>query len=271
LSPPGLPDGVRRLLERPTGTDIPLHVLDEWAERLPWLVHGTTGRGPDGTFDLGLSGETPVGTAMARWRALRQATGMTRAVHGLQVHDCRVAIHDDDPGADDPGADDPAPGELRVLDGVDGHVTDRPGTLLTVTVADCVPISLVDPVRRRVALLHGGWRGTAAGMVPAGLEALAGDPGDLLAHLGPAICGECYEVGPEVHEALGLPVPDTNTPVDVRAVQARQLVDAGLSPERVSVSEHCTRCGEGFFSHRGGHRGRQLGVLGIAPGPDVGP
>jgi polyphenol oxidase len=263
---------MRRLRERPSGADIPLFVLDAWAERFPWLVHGTTGRGPDGDFDLGLSGETPVGTSMARWRALREATGMLRAVHGLQVHDRRVARHDDDPGPGEPGSGsgsggDPVPRELRILHGVDGHVTDRPGTLLTVTVADCVPISLVDPDRRRVALLHGGWRGTAAGMVAAGLEALGGEPRSLHAHLGPAICGDCYEVGPEVHTALGLPAPAGNTPVDVRAVQARQLVDAGVPAGQLSVSEHCTLCGTGFFSHRGGSPGRQLGVLGIAPGP----
>lgn len=245
---------MRRLRERPAESDIPLHVLDDWTDRFPWLVHGTTGRGPDGAFDLGLSGQTPVGTSMSRWRALRQATGMPRAVHGLQVHGRTVRIHDCDDG------------DLSVSDGVDGHVTGRPGTLLTVTVADCVPISLVDPRRRRVALLHGGWRGTAAGMVEAGLEALGADPAELFAHLGPAICGDCYEVGPEVHEALGLEVPAENTPVDVRAVQAGQLLEAGVAVERLSVSEHCTRCGTGFFSHRGGDAARQLGVLGIAPG-----
>lgn len=188
---------------------------------------------------------------MARWRRLREHTGMARAVHALQVHGRRVREHDDT-----------SPG-LHVLEGFDGHVTDRPGILLTVTVADCVPISLVDPDRRRIALLHGGWRGTAAGIVEAGLTALGSDPERLFAHMGPAICGDCYEVGPEVHEALGLVVPDTNTPVDVRAVQATQLVDAGLAPDRVTVSEHCTLCGSGFFSHRGGSPGRQVGVLGI--------
>lgn len=248
---PVLPAGVRRLRERTAGLAVPLLALEEWTDRFPWLVHGTTGSGADGAFDLGLFGDTPAGTCMARWRALREATGMPRAVHGLQVHGRRVLVHACEEG------------DFSLTEGVDGHVTERPGTLLTVAVADCVPISLVDRRRRRIALLHGGWRGTAAGMVAAGLEALRGDAADLVAHLGPAICGECYEVGPEVHEGLGLPVPDRNTPVDVRAVQAHQLVEAGVPAEQVSVSEHCTRCGSGFFSHRGGSAGRQVGVLGI--------
>lgn len=254
MSRPGLPAGVRELRERRPDegeADVPLHALDEWRERFPWLVHGTTGHGDGGTWDLGLFGDNPVGESMARWRRLREHTGLPRAVHALQVHECRVLDHHES-----------SPG-LHVAEGFDGHVTDRAGILLTVTVADCVPISLVDPDRRRIALLHGGWRGTAAGIVEAGLAAIGSETERLFAHMGPAICGDCYEVGPEVHEALRLPVPDTNTPVDVRAVQARQLVDAGVPPERVTVSEHCTLCGSGFFSHRGGSPGRQVGVLGI--------
>lgn len=251
MSTPQLPPGVRRLRERPAGGDVPLHVLGEWTERFPWLVHGATGRGDDGSFDLGLFGEEPVGQVLARWRALREATGTPAAVHALQVHGPIVRTHDS-----------PAAG-LHVLEGVDGHVTGEPGLLLAVAIADCVPISLVDESRRRVALLHGGWRGTAAGIIEAGLDSLGGDPGDLHAHLGPAICGDCYEVGPEVHEGLGLPTPERNMPVDLRAVQSRQLLAAGLAPDRVTVSVHCTRCGEGFFSHRGGSTGRQMGVLGI--------
>ncbi len=251
MSAPALPSGVRLVRERRADGDVPLHTLAEWEDRFPWLIHGTTGHRDDGGFDLGLFGDTPVGESMARWRRLRESAGTARAVHSLQVHERSVRE-----------AEETAPG-LHVVHGFDGHVTSRPGVLLTVSVADCVPISLVDPVRRRVALLHGGWRGTAAGIVAAGLERLGGSPADHYAHLGPAICGDCYEVGPEVHEALGLPVPAANSPVDVRAVQARQLERAGLAPDRITVSEHCTLCGSGFFSHRGGSPGRQLGVLGL--------
>lgn len=249
---PPLPGGVRTVRE-PLGPDpaVPLYSVPEWRERFPWLVHGTTGRGGDHSFDLGLFGETPVGTALGRWRALRDRLAVPRAVHSRQVHGPVVMEHGD-----------PTPG-LYVTEGRDGHVTGTPGILLTVSLADCVPISLVDPRRRRVALLHGGWRGTAAEIVGRGLDLLGSDPSDLHAHLGPAICGRCYEVGPEVHQALGLPVPAHPSPVDVRAVQATELVEAGVAAERITVSGHCTLCGDGFFSHRGGSTARQLGVLAI--------
>ncbi len=227
---------------------------------MPWLVQGTTGRGEGGEgggVDLGLFGRTPVGEALSRWRMLRVETGMRRAVHSLQVHGREILAHD----TDDPG--------LVITEGYDGHLTRTPGVLLTVSVADCVPISIVAPGRNgssaRVVLLHGGWRGTAAGILQAGLARIGPAAGTPQVHLGPAICGPCYEVGPEVHEALGLTIPDWPAPVDVRAVLARQAIEAGIPPASITVSDHCTRCGDGFFSHRAGSAGRQVGVLGIRP------
>lgn len=253
---PAPPDGVRVVREERRDGAVPLHVQPGWRDAFPWVVQGTTGRGEaDAPFDLGLFGDAPAGPVLDRWRRLMAALDGPAAVHALQVHGAAVRRHER-----------PHDAGLLVMHGLDGHATGRPGLLLTVSVADCVPISLVDPEARRVALLHGGWRGTAAGIVTRGLDALAaGDPGRVHAHLGPAICGGCYEVGPEVHEALGLPPPRSNTPVDVRSVQARQLVEAGVPATQVTVSGHCTRCGDGFFSHRGGHAGRQMGVLGIRP------
>jgi polyphenol oxidase len=248
---PGLPHGVRRVREHALDGDVPLYVHPQWAEDLPWLVQGTTGRGAGSDFDLGLFGHSPVGAAMRRWHLLRAATGMARAVHSLHVHRDAILAH----GDGEPG--------LAVSEGFDGHTTSMPGVLLTVSVADCVPISLVDPESRRIAMVHGGWRGTARGILKVGLDRLGAEPERVLCHLGPAICGSCYEVGPEVHAALDLPVPDGPMPVDVRAVQARQALAAGVDAASITVSEHCTRCGDTFFSHRGGARERQLGVLGI--------
>lgn len=85
-------------------------------------------------------------------------------------------------------------------------------------------------------------------------------------HCGPAICGECYEVGPEVHRAVNpeMPVPDVPHPIDLRGAIAERAVVAGARRERITISEHCTRCGPGaFFSHRAGSPLRQMGIIGI--------
>jgi YfiH family protein len=155
---------------------------------------------------------------------------------------------------------------LHIVGDCDGHTTAEAGLLLAVTAADCVPIFVADPARRRIAVLHVGWRGVGARLLERGFEAIeAGDPPEQLhVHLGPAICGECYEVGPEVFESLGLPRPDRPTRLDLRAVLARRALDVGVSADRITISEHCTRCTRsGLFSHRGGDLGRQVGFLGI--------
>lgn len=228
----------------------------EWADALPWVVQGTTTRGSaDAPFDLGLfSGGTPAEVAQAAWERLMAATGMRDARHARQVHGADVRRHEERRDG------------LQIVGDCDGHVTAEPGTLLAVSAADCVPISIVDPVARTVAVLHAGWRGVAAGMLERGLEAVASPDrrGSLRVHLGPAICGSCYEVGPQVFEALGLAPPERPRPLDLREVLAARAVEAGVTAALLTVSAHCTRCTDsGLFSHRGGDRGRQVGYVGI--------
>ncbi|HEV7588570.1 MAG TPA: polyphenol oxidase family protein [Longimicrobium sp.] len=251
----------REVAEVPLAGDVPLWVHPEWCDAFPWLVQGTTGRGGgEEPFDLGLSGAQPVGRVLDRWRALLAATGMATVVHSRQVHGVELWTHQ--------GA---ALGVL-VMQGFDGHLTARPGMLLSVGVADCVPVFVVDSASRAVALLHSGWRGTAAGITERAILRLVqgwlADPAALRLHCGPAICGRCYEVGPEVHAAIhpDRDPPAAPTPIDVRAAIAGRAVGLGLRPENVTLSPHCTRCGPpDFFSHRGGTSARQMGLLGIRP------
>ena len=151
----------------------------------------------------------------------------------------------------------------------DGHATRTPGVLLAVTLADCVPVFVADPVNRAVALLHAGWRGVAEGVVESGLTAMAdafgSDPADLWVHAGPSICGRCYDVGPEVFSALGLARPPAPAPLDLRATALRRATAVGVPSANATSSGECTLCGDGrYFSHRGGDQGRHLAFLGIA-------
>jgi len=237
---------------------VPALFHPEWAERFPWLVQGTTTRGaPGAAFDLGLfAGASPAHVVHENWNRLLAATGMSRAAHARQVHEADVRLHRSVP----PG--------LSVVDPCDGHATHEAGVLLAVTVADCVPIFVVAPEQRAVAALHAGWRGAAAGVLEAGLrvlESLVGTgPEQVHVHLGPSICGACYEVGPEVFEALGRPAPELPTPIDLRSVLAERAEAAGVGRERITVSAHCTRCtSSGLFSHRGGDGQRQVGYIGV--------
>jgi len=247
---------LRTVSEVSLAGDVPRITHPEWSERFPWLCQGMTVRGARGDFDMGLFGPGPSGEVQLRWDALGGATGFASVVHGHQIHGTRIGVHHGSTA-----------GRLVVPD-CDGHLTATPGTLLTVATADCVPVFMVSPEMRAIALLHAGWRGVAAGVLERGVALLASvfraDPTDLHAHLGPAICGDCYEVGPEVHEALDLPGPEGPEPVDLRAVLGRRALALGVSADRVTVSAHCTLCGDGsLFSHRGGDPGRQVAMLGL--------
>ncbi|MCA1790569.1 MAG: polyphenol oxidase family protein, partial [Thioalkalivibrio sp.] len=172
-----------------------------WSRLFPWLVQGTTTRrAPNAAtdFDLRLFGDDPPPPGVHdRWRELLDWTGCASVVHARQVHGADVLEHEG------------APLGLHVPADCDGHATAARGTLLAISIADCVPVSVVDPELRRVALLHAGWKGAAAGILERGLTKLArgGTSDRLLVHFGPSICGRCYEVGGEVFEALGRPRP----------------------------------------------------------------
>ncbi len=204
---------------------------------------------------FGLGSDESVGVVMQRWDALLDALGargLNRLATAYQVHGAAVVDHRAD-----------WRGWLRQR-GVDGHVSAVPGTALAVTIADCTPVFLAHP-RGVIAVLHAGWRGTAAGILKVGLDALAsfGAPADECAvHLGPSICRTCYEVGPEVFEALTGTRPLSKGLLDVRAVLADQALALGV--RELSTSPLCTRCQrDRFYSHRGGDAGRQLGIIAL--------
>ena len=271
----------RSILEESAAGAVPLLVHPGWMRDYPWLLQGTTASGAPGQggggdafdfrlFDAGPEEEAPriVPGASERWEKLARAVHMPRIIHSRQVHGC--AVHSHDPQAEEAPlqVDGPSRERLTVVEDGDGHVTATPGILLSVTVADCVPISLVDPRTRSVGLLHGGWRGVAEGILEAGVRNLSRRygslPHDLHLHLGPSICGTCYEVGPEVHSALGLQVPEHPAPVDLRSLLGRQAAALGVPTSQITISSHCTRCGGSpLFSHRGGNGERQLGLLGV--------
>jgi polyphenol oxidase len=211
---------------------------------------------------MSLFGSSPAGVVLPRWLRLRRQLCCATIVHAHQVHGGDVRVHD-------------RTGEgVLVAGDADGHVTARPGVLLAVSVADCVPIFLVAPRARAVALLHAGWRSAVAGILEHGIDVLlrvaGAEPGELHAHLGPAICGDCFEVGPEVPAALGIQAPEDEAGrarIDLRAALAGRALARGMEAEHVSVSAHCTRCGDSpFYSHRAGCRERQLALLGVPSG-----
>jgi copper oxidase (laccase) domain-containing protein len=243
--------------EAPAPGNLPRYEIPEWRSRYG-VVAGITGRGaePGSGFDLGLWGDGPVGEVMSRWRAFRRADpAFSAVVLGNQVHGTVVSRVDGGEG-------------WIQVDGVDGWVTTRPGILLTVTIADCIPVYLLAP-GHGVALLHAGWRGTAGGILRAGIASLKGatgmSEGEFVMHCGVGICGECYEVGSEVLAGCGVPVDGPGPHhLDLRERLASDAWALGLGS--VTTSGWCSAHDrEAFFSHRAsrGSDGRMVAYLGL--------
>jgi copper oxidase (laccase) domain-containing protein len=155
-----------------------------------------------------------------------------------------------------------------ILDGVDGHATGARGLLLTVTVADCIPVYLAVPQKQVVALLHAGWRGTAGGILERGVEVVKRmafvRSDDIVMHCGVGICGECYEVGSEVLSQFSGRAEPGPGHLDLRSALARQGQALGIGG--ITLSSWCSAHDrERFFSHRasGGRDGRMIAYAGL--------
>lgn len=253
---------------RREGEGFPLHVLEPWTELRPGLVAGITGAGASAEgepSDFGLTTAPSAWALFQRLEALGRQLGLPGVAVGRQVHGDAVTCLDPTPE-----------GGIRVPGPGDGLITGGEGLLLVVTAADCVPVYLLDRDGTGLGLLHAGWRGTAAGVLRSGLRAMEArfgvEPDRLRLHLGPAICGDCYEVGPEVPRALGRPAPEGDVlRLDLREELRRRAGEHGVPEEAVSASAWCTRCdADHFHSHRGkGERaGRMAAFLGWRARPE---
>ena len=209
------------------------------------LAHGFTGRAEGDLRRTEYAGQAALVMRLGGHGALRTVQ---------QVHSARVlraeALAETLGAGDSPEAD--------------GLVCTTPGMVIAVRVADCVPVLLAGP--GGVAAVHAGWRGTAGDIVRVGARALAAACGcevsALRAAVGPSIRGCCYEVGDEVIEGVGAVAPGRSwlagRHVDLAIANAVILEELGIPAEVVGG---CTRCGEGWYSHRRGDLERQVGAI----------
>lgn len=180
------------------------------------------------------------------------------------------------------GKDDRGKGLLfsRNYHDVDGLITNEPEVTLATFYADCVPLYLVDPVKKAIGLSHSGWRGTVGKIGKVTVEAMEREfgsrPEDILTAIGPSICQECYEVSEDVAEEFRKIYPREiwntllwdkgNGKYQLNLWEAcrRNFLEAGISPEHIVLPEICTCCNPDFlFSHRAsqGKRGNLAAFL----------
>ena len=263
--------------------------------KLPWLVHG---------FSTKLGGVSPLeggrvlNLGFTEWDTKENVLeNRSRFQSALGTADLKL-ISLKQTHSDVVHLFDSAPSETCQGDAL---ATNRPGLLLGVQTADCVPILLVDPKKRAVVAIHAGWRGTLARIVVKAIGKMQmqykSNPADLLAAIGPSVGGCCYEVGTEVATQFlsqfaeapqwfdefrtgdepnpiqwlnrmppGHQPPPKNVLLDLRKANRAQLLGAGLRSSNIFVSDLCTACRRDLlFSYRkeGPQGGRLLSVIGL--------
>jgi polyphenol oxidase len=265
-------------------------------KKFPWLVHGFSTR--TGGASVLSSGERVLNLGFTNWdqhenvkknrQAFQSAIGATDLRLALlkQFHSA-VALFLATP------PEEPRNG--------DASFTNSRGVLLGVQTADCVPILLVDPKKRAVAAIHAGWRGTLARIAEKTVgemrKQFGSNTADILAALGPAIGGCCYEVGTELVTKFISQFADAaeyfdelrtgeepnplqwlnmmppghqpspkNVRLDLRRANRSQLLSVGLHDANILVSNLCTACHTDlFFSYRkeAANSGRLLSAIGL--------
>ena len=166
---------------------------------------------------------------------------------------------------------------------VDGLITNEPGLVLSTFYADCVPLYFIDTKKRAIGLSHSGWRGTVRRMGRVTLETMRREfgtlPEDVICAIGPSICQDCYEVSEDVAEEFIREFSSHSGEIlenkgngkyqlDLWRANEMILLEAGIKPEHLSVTDLCTCCNDKIlYSHRAsqGKRGNLGAFLCLKP------
>lgn len=247
--------------------DPPLYRTPEIFGSFPQVVaaestrHGGVSPAPYASLNLGTStADTPDNVAENRsrlWMALGVNPDQVATAH--QVHGSDVLT------VSQPGR----------YDGYDALITAQPGILLAVTVADCTPILIFDPLHQAVAAIHAGWRGTVGRIIEKTLDAMRREfgtaPTDCFAYVGTCIDACSFEVGEEVAEQFSDPHKQSTQMagkylVDLKKANFDQLLSSGVEKTHVQISVYSTVLhNHSYFSyrHENGQTGRMLACIGI--------
>ncbi len=257
--------------------------LKPWETQFPWLIAGFSKRTggssaePYASLNTGLHvGDDPRKVIDNR-QIISQQIGrpFNTWVSANQVHEAVVQY------VDQASAGRGRQSMTDALPDVDGLYTNNPRLTLTMMYADCVPLFFVAPEKKLIGLAHAGWRGTvkniAKEMVTRWVSEYGCPPQNIYAAIGPSISGCCYEIDNGVaqyfnpHQGFSKNVllsskADERWMLDLKKANVELLVQAGIMPEHIEVSQWCTSCRTDlFFSHRReyGKTGRMVAFIAL--------
>lgn len=224
---------------------------------------GGVSTGECSTLNLSFNRNDSRSNVVRNYHILADALGVDfdKMVLSNQIHDNKIRYI---------GADDAGKGLSKESDivGYDGLTTNVPGIPLVTFYADCVPVLILDPVKKAITAVHSGWKSTLENISSEALKLMKeiynSNMEELQIAIGPSICKSCFEVGEEVYKLFVNKYAWCNTYIekqnekyciDLQQIIRKVLMDGGVPEENILLSDVCTKCNKDvFFSYRGDQR-----------------
>jgi len=183
-----------------------------------------------------------------------------RLIHMQQIHSNIVKVIDSDDSFVNPPT-------------CDAIITNIKETPLMVMVADCSPVLFFDPKKEVIATAHAGRAGAFNNIVHNVIESFVSEfkskPEDICVTIGPAICQKCYEINSDLAKeaktlGFGASIKKKSEKyfLDIRSILKKELIEAGIRPQHLEISQECSKCNPHYFSYREDKKcGRFGGVI----------
>jgi len=240
------------MVNDPCGT---LHLEFNHLKRVPFLSHGIFTRlggkskTPFGSLNVGLSTGDDKNCVQKNRALISSALGGGTELFLSQVHSDKILVLKKEEMKNDLSL-----GENLIAD---AFITDIPEISLVIQVADCQPVILVDPVKRVIANIHSGWKGSVMNIISRSVDTMekrfGSNPEDILAGIGPSLgpcCAEFINYKSEIPDYLWHYKNDRDH-FDFWKLSQDQLTQRGVKPENISHANICTKCSHNiFFSYR---------------------
>ena len=180
-----------------------------------------------------------------------------KIVSPQQVHSSEVKVVD-------------VPGKIPFTDAI---ISTSKSVVLSIQVADCIPLYLADPDNNVIGIVHAGWRGLEKGIVANSINkmiTLGADNNRIIAYIGPSIQKCCFEIGPEVAKKFPINFQINSSYdrsfLDLQKLTKNILINNSISYNNIISSNECTKCNsDKYFSYRntGLKSGRMIGIIGL--------
>jgi YfiH family protein len=238
----------------------------EELEHLVFTRHGGVSSAPFASLNVSYDTGDEATKVRENMRRVRTTSECSSLIYARQSHGKNIEVLTQKPHLD--------PAVPYPLDGKDGFITQLPGLLMMIKVADCQAILLYDPKKKVAAIVHAGWRGSVNNIAANAAQLMQthfkSKARDIIAGVGPSLGPCCAEFRnwPQELPPRFSSFQTSKNYFDFWAISQHQLLEAGLGRENIEVAGLCTRCHpQVFYSYRGeGHTGRFAVAIGIKDG-----